>query len=168
MTDIFANEQIIEGEMKKVTLSDAEINKYKLLEGDLLFARRSLVPEGSGKCCYVGEIKTCITFESSIIRVSLKKDILHPKFVYFYISSFIGRREMMKYVRQVAVSGISGQDLQKYNLPVPPLPEQNQIAVILSAVDDKLDILQSKKFSYETLKKGLMEQLLTGKRRVKV
>jgi type I restriction enzyme S subunit len=167
MPDVFANEQIVEGGMKKVNVSDAEIEKYKLLEGDLVFARRSLVPEGSGKCCYVGKINSCITFESSMIRVSLKQDILHSKFAYYYISSFIGRREMMKYVRQVAVSGISGKDLQKYNLPVPPIPEQKQIASILSTVDDKLDVLHTKKANYETLKKGLMEQLLTGKMRVK-
>lgn len=168
MPDIFGNEKIIEGTMKKVQVSDTELEKYKLLNGDLLFARRSLVAEGSGKCCLVDEITENITFESSIIRVSLHQDRVFPLFIYYFMSSDIGRKEMMKYVRQVAVSGITGKDLQKYNLPLPPIEEQKQIATILSTVDDKIDILIQKKTQYQTLKKGLSQQLLTGQIRVKI
>ena len=63
---------------------------------------------------------------------------------------------------------INLKGLRNQLLQLPSLREQKQIANILSAVDDKLDILQSKKAGYETLKKGLKEQLLTGKKRVKV
>jgi len=168
MPDIFANEYIVEGNMKKVKLSDSEIEKYKLYEGDLLFARRSLVPEGSGKCCVVSKINNHITFESSIIRTSLIKEHIFPLFAYYCIFSPNGKKEMMKYVRQVAVSGITGEDLKKYILPLPPLPEQKKIASILTAVDDKIEVLNSKRTSYTTLKKGLLQQLLTGQMRVKL
>jgi type I restriction enzyme S subunit len=52
--------------------------------------------------------------------------------------------------------------------PVPTISEQNKITEILSSVDGKLDLLGQKKEYMETLKKGLMEDLLTGKTRVKV
>jgi type I restriction enzyme S subunit len=55
-----------------------------------------------------------------------------------------------------------------YLVSLPPLEEQKQIASILSTVDNKIDILQSKKISYTTFKKGLMAQLLTGQMRVKI
>lgn len=53
-------------------------------------------------------------------------------------------------------------------VPIPPLTEQKQIATILSTVDDKIDILTQKKTHYQTLKKGLSQQLLTGQMRVKI
>jgi len=53
-------------------------------------------------------------------------------------------------------------------IPIPLVEEQIKITGILGGVDDKLDILQEKKAEYEQLKKGLMQQLLTGKIRVKL
>jgi len=66
------------------------------------------------------------------------------------------------------IPGINRPELLDFNIPLPPLPEQQQIASILSGVDNKLDVLQSKKTSYSTLKKGLMAKLLTGQMRVKI
>ncbi|WP_151947246.1 restriction endonuclease subunit S [Aliarcobacter butzleri] len=51
-------------------------------------------------------------------------------------------------------------------IPFPPLEEQKQIAEILSTVDKKLENLKEKKQSFEELKKGLMQKLLTGEVRV--
>ncbi|MEQ9426099.1 MAG: restriction endonuclease subunit S [Cyclobacteriaceae bacterium] len=58
--------------------------------------------------------------------------------------------------------------LLKIMLAIPPVSEQKQIAEILTSVDDKLDALREKKSTYQELKKGLMQQLLTGKKRVKI
>jgi type I restriction enzyme, S subunit len=66
------------------------------------------------------------------------------------------------------IKTITKKQLSDFQISFPPLPEQKQIATILSTVDDKLDILTQKKSQYQTLKKGLMAELLTGKRRVKV
>ena len=49
-------------------------------------------------------------------------------------------------------------DEHEIKIPLPPLPEQRRIAEILSAADRKLEIV----------KKGLMNELLTGRKRVKV
>jgi len=51
---------------------------------------------------------------------------------------------------------------------LPPFPEQQKIAEILSTVDNKLELLRRKKEKLDVLKKGLMNDLLTGKVRVKV
>ncbi|MCT4697698.1 restriction endonuclease subunit S [Tenacibaculum haliotis] len=56
--------------------------------------------------------------------------------------------------------------IRTFYVPKPPKDEQTQIANILSTVDSKLDVLQNKKTHYQELKKGLMQQLLTGKVRV--
>ena len=67
------------------------------------------------------------------------------------------------------VKGIKGSRLHKMQLLVPTsLAEQRQIAEILTTVDDKLQVLTDKKAQYQELKRGLMQQLLTGQRRVRV
>ncbi len=54
------------------------------------------------------------------------------------------------------------------SFPVPPIPEQQKISEILTTIDHKLELLRSKKTHLEELKKGMMEDLLTGRVRVKV
>lgn len=64
-----------------------------------------------------------------------------------------------------SMKNISKKQLLDVHIPLPPLPEQRKIAEILSTWDEaieKLDQLIEKK---KLLKKGLMQQLLTGKKR---
>ena len=61
---------------------------------------------------------------------------------------------------------LTGAQIKNYKCPIPPLEEQKQIAEILSTVDNKLENLKEKKQSFEELKKGLMQKLLTGEVRV--
>jgi type I restriction enzyme S subunit len=58
--------------------------------------------------------------------------------------------------------------MEKLLIKLPSLKEQQKIADILSSVDEKLEVLLEKKVHYQVLKQGLMQQLLTGKIRVKV
>lgn len=55
------------------------------------------------------------------------------------------------------------------NLPIalPPLPEQAAIAAILESIDTQLTTETTKLTTLQTLKKGLMHDLLTGKVRVR-
>lgn len=50
---------------------------------------------------------------------------------------------------------------------LPPLSEQRRIAEILSTVDKKLELERHRKEKLERTKKGLMNELLTGRKRVK-
>jgi len=53
-------------------------------------------------------------------------------------------------------------------IPIPPLPEQQKIAEILSTVDEKLETLKQEKTKLERIKQWFMEELLTGRIRVRV
>jgi len=55
---------------------------------------------------------------------------------------------------------------KKLKIPLPPLKEQQKIADILSKADEKIEILKAKKEKHETLKKGLLQKLLSGEVRV--
>lgn len=56
--------------------------------------------------------------------------------------------------------------IKEFKIPIPPHSEQIKIAEILTSVDNNIEVLHEKKSSYQELKKGLMQQLLTGKTRV--
>ncbi|MEY0242518.1 restriction endonuclease subunit S [Providencia rettgeri] len=54
------------------------------------------------------------------------------------------------------------------HVPLPSLEEQQKIASVLTAADKEIELLQAKLAHLKDEKKALMQQLLTGKRRVKV
>ncbi|KAB2940877.1 MAG: type I restriction-modification system specificity subunit [Candidatus Methanoperedens nitroreducens] len=63
---------------------------------------------------------------------------------------------------------IRKEEVENFQIPLPPLPEQRRIAEILSAVDRKLELERRRKEKLERMKKGLMNELLTGRKRMKV
>lgn len=63
-------------------------------------------------------------------------------------------------------TAVNGNDIKNIKLPYPPFEEQKEIANILSTADEKLEILKEEKRSFESLKKGLMQKLLSGEIRV--
>ena len=71
--------------------------------------------------------------------------------------------------RQTGTQGnINTTLVGKTLIPLPPLPEQRRIAEILSAVDRKLELERMRKEKLERVKNGLMNELLTGRKRVKI
>nr|WP_278679363.1 restriction endonuclease subunit S [Clostridium paraputrificum] len=76
--------------------------------------------------------------------------------------------DLNKFANQNAQPVISGQKIYVINIALPNLEEQKKIANILSSVDMQIEKYENKKIKLEELKKGLMQQLLTGKIRVKV
>jgi len=57
-------------------------------------------------------------------------------------------------------------DLVNYLFPLPPLPVQQKIASILSAIDAKIEAEENKKQALEELFKTLLDNLMTAKIRV--
>ena len=140
MGELFANPRLGSVPMKRVDLSESEQQRFAVKGGDLLFARRSLVAEGAGKCSVVLETDEPTAFESSIIRArpdSMKAD---PLFLYYYFNSPSGLHSLDTIRRQVAVAGITGSDLAQLLVVLPPLPEQRAIAHILGTLDDKIEL----------------------------
>jgi type I restriction enzyme, S subunit len=62
---------------------------------------------------------------------------------------------------------VNPNDLLKIKIPTPSLEEQQKIAAVLSAADQEITTLQQQLDHLKQEKKALMQQLLTGKRRVK-
>ena len=65
-------------------------------------------------------------------------------------------------------SRVSRTNLAKMKILLPPLTEQRKITAVLTAADKEIELLETKLARLKDEKKALMQQLLTGKRRVKI
>lgn len=139
MGEIFAYDRIHDVDMELVLVSENE-KHYFLEEGDLLFARQSLVFSGAGKCSiFMGE-STPTTFEGHIIRVRIDENLADPLYYFYYFNSTNGRCSIETIVEQVSAVGIRGSDLSNLMVQYPPLETQKEIANILRTLDDKIEL----------------------------
>jgi type I restriction enzyme S subunit len=140
MGELYAFDFISNQSMALVPLDEREIERFSLRTGDLLFARQSLVLEGTGKCSIVAsEPATVTTFESHLIRVRLDATKAEPRFYFYFFGSPQGRAAIQSIVMQVAAAGIRASELATLEIPVPPLPAQRKIAAVLCAYDDLIE-----------------------------
>ena len=65
------------------------------------------------------------------------------------------------------MEAISSKTLKSTLLPVPPMEEQVKLEKVFRSIDEELSALEAKRESLSVVKKGLMQDLLTGKVRVK-
>ena len=92
------------------------------------------------------------------IRIDSKQDSL---FWYYNITSPIFRNQIEKVQMSSAQPSLKVPHMKKFNVLVPPLPEQQKIAEILSTVDAKIEVIDQQITETQALKKGLMQRLLT-------
>jgi type I restriction enzyme S subunit len=157
MGELFAYPRLFNVKMKRVDIDSAEEQKFSLKAGDLLFARRSLVAEGAGKCSIVKEVEGATVFESSIIRARVDASKADSEYLYYTFSSVVGRNLLGTILRQTAVSGITGTDLVELEIPLPPVAEQQAIAHILCTLDDKIGLNRKTNETLEAMAKALFK-----------
>ncbi len=142
--------------MDRVQLSESEAATSLLQEGDLVFARQSLVLSGAGKCSiFLGDDEP-VCFESHIIRVRIDHKKANPTYLYYFFQSPRGRAAVESIVEQGAgASGIRGSDLARLEFHIPDLGIQNSIASILSLLDDKIDLNQRMNNTLEAIARAI-------------
>ncbi|WP_297513316.1 restriction endonuclease subunit S [Thermococcus sp.] len=167
MNNITTDGRVVLDQYLKVPIPK-NINDYLLRPGDVLFNNTNSVDLLGKSAVFRGECEFC-TYSNHITRLRVKNDVTIPEWLVY---NFI-RLWQMQYFKQIAIrhvgqAGIRKFDLLNIKLPLPPLEEQKQIAEILSTVDKKLELLRQRREKLERVKRGLMKDLLTGRRRVKV
>lgn len=89
-------------------------------------------------------------------------------FLAYFLNSVMGINQISALVGKAQQPKLALFRIEKIGIPLPPIPEQDKITGIVSTVDKMLELLGKKKEKLERIKKGLMNDLLTGKKRVRV
>jgi type I restriction enzyme S subunit len=76
-------------------------------------------------------------------------------------------RELRRVATGFSVFGISKSNLEKIRIPLPPIEEQEAIAHLLDTTDEEIHLVKTKLEKLKGKKRGLMQMLLTGKKRFK-
>ncbi len=142
---------------------DKENKRVKLEQGDILMTR-------------IGDIGTAKHLDwdvraSFYVSLALLKasESFDSEYMTQYINSKMFRSELWKRTIHVAFpKKINLGEISNCLVEIPSLEEQQKIAAVLSAADQEITTLQQKLNALKQEKKALMQQLLTGKRRVVV
>jgi type I restriction enzyme S subunit len=153
-------------DLQYVDLDARTFEKFRLVEGDLLFNR-------TNSHDLVGRMAVChaardAVFASYLIRLRLDRRSAVPDFINYYFNMNATQvRVKILASRGVSQSNISASKLKTFEIPLPSnLDEQGDIVVTLKAVDRKIQLHESKKFTLQDLFKTTLNKLMTGRIRV--
>ncbi|WP_215755417.1 restriction endonuclease subunit S [Acetobacter sp. P5B1] len=145
--------------------------KRKITQTGIKDSSTILLPVGSLLVCtratigYMAIAKKPITTNQGFKNIVFNKLFL-PEFVYYFLCT--QKHEIQRLASGSTFAEISKKDFGKIHISAPLLPEQKAIAAVLTTADEELAALESDLARLRQEKKALMQQLLTGKRRVTV
>lgn len=141
-------------------------NQFSLEAGDFLISERQIV---HGACGIVPEFLggALVSNEYLVLRAKHEFDVIYFNYLV----------QLLRYAKLFLLCS-QGVDIEKFlfkpkdwlkkKIPIPPFSEQKKIAAILSVSEKKIAALVTKQTEYQTLKRGLMQKLLTGEWSVKL
>ena len=141
--------------------------KSLLKDGDVVFVDASEDDEGTSKHVVVVN-KSNLPFISGLhtIVAKSKTDELAHEYRHYCFQTQAIRQQFLFYAVGTKVSGISKTNMPKLTLPVPSIPEQTAIAIVLSDMDADLAALEQQRDKTRAVKQGMMQELLTGRIRL--
>ena len=148
---------------KNVNYSKNDILKYN----DILFNTRNTL-DLVGKVSIWKNEALFALYNSNLLRLYFKEDFVENNdYVNFQFNSEITLANLKKYATgTTSVAAIYTKDLLKLKFLLPPLPEQKKIADCLSTWDVAIEKQSALINALTDRKKALMQQLLTGKKRL--
>ena len=138
----------------------------KLTRGDIVFACSGETKEEIGKCAaFIGDE---IAYAGGDLLILSPKEMYDSKFLAFELNTPFCASQKAAAGQGDAVVHIRQHSLEELIVRIPPtLVEQKAIAAVLSDMDAEIAALGAKRAKYESIKQGMMQELLTGKTRLK-
>ncbi|MFT9347583.1 MAG: restriction endonuclease subunit S [Gluconobacter japonicus] len=159
-------------------LTSGKFNNTKFISDEVYHneSRKRQIEKNDILLTRIGDIGTAKLIDwdvraSFYVSLALIKSntIMSPKFFECALNSEPFKKELWHRTIHVAFpKKINLGDIGDCSISFPPLPEQKAIATILSTTDEEITALKSDLSRLRQEKKALMQQLLTGKRRVTV
>ena len=129
--------------------------------GDVLLTKDGTL----GRVALVERDGICINQSVAVLRPNEK---IIPKFLLYLLAAPLYQREMLDKAGGSTIKHIYITVVDKMKVAVPKLCEQERVVEVLDALLSKITLSEIKLVQYTSAKKALMQDLLTGKVRVKL
>lgn len=106
-------------------------------------------------------------FHNNFFKINYDRKKVNKKYLIEYLSDYKTQHTIIVKAGTNTIPDLNHNDFYSIYLPLPPLPEQRRIAALLSTWDEAITKTQQLIEQLEARNKGLMQQLLTGKKRLK-
>ncbi len=141
-----------------------EAPSIHLKDGDLLITKDGTI----GKTAVVEQCPEKATLNSGIFLMRCKDGSYHNKFLYYLLNTELFFAFLRKTQGGSTINHLYQREFEWFTFPIPSIPEQVKIIETLEAQERMIDSEQQHFSKLKTIKQGLMQDLLTGKKRVKV
>ncbi|RIU93433.1 restriction endonuclease subunit S [Oceanobacillus picturae] len=169
-------------ELAKITTGNKD-TKDKIEKGEYPFFVRSQIVENINSYSFDGEailtagdgvgvgkvfhyINGKFDYHQRVYKLSDFKEI-NGKFLFYYFKMNF-YKQVNRFNAKTSVDSVRREMITKMIIPLPTLNEQVKIVEVLDTVNNRIDKEIQEKNNLQLLKKGLMQQLLTGKVRVPI
>lgn len=158
-TPVVAVQHIGENRLKHVNLpriDDDTVNRlqrYKLKKGDILFGRKGSIDRRA----IIQEQEVGWLEGSDCIRLRFLNDAFSPNFISYVLGSAAFKDWIMRHAGGATMPSLNQSILRLLPLPLPPLPEQQAIARILGALDDKIELNRRMNHTFEEMVRALFK-----------
>ena len=137
-------------------------------QGDIFFNTSSETPEEVGLCAVLEEDVKSVYLNSFCFGFRITDNDVSGKFLAYWFRSAAGRTLMTTLAQGSTRYNLSKESFRGAYVCIPPsLAEQKAIAEVLSDMDAEISELEAQKAKFESIKQGMMQELLTGKTRLK-
>jgi type I restriction enzyme S subunit len=151
------------GRSKYIINSDKKLSK-KGFNISRKFPKNSILFTCIGSTIGKSGIAPIVLTSNQQINAIFPNDSYSTDYVFYTLNHLAYRIKSL--ASEQAVPIINKSTFEAIQTPFPPLPEQQAIAQILSDMDTEIESLEQKRDKYKAIKQGMMQELLTGKRRL--
>jgi type I restriction enzyme S subunit len=134
----------------------------KFKAGDILFCLRGSLGKFGVVDLDFGEG----AIASSLVIIRPKLASLYADYLSCYFKSQLCAQMIERWAGGAAQPNLGAQDLSKFRIRLPSIPEQIAIAAVLTDMDAELTALEQRLTKTRALKQGMMQELLTGRTRL--
>jgi len=152
----------------RMNATSSEVESYRLEVGDILFDRSSVKLEGVGYPTVFEGADEPVIFCGFIIRFRMLESIARPIFLCEQMRDELFRNRMFQIATRSANVNVNQEQLSKLQVVLPPVQEQETIITILDIHNARIRAEEAELAKLRKVKRGLMDDLLTGKVRVKL
>jgi len=140
-----------------------ELSYHSFIKGDIVLAK---LGDPIGKTCIIPHFLKRGVVVSDVVRIRVDNAFTDKKFILQCLNSFYVFYQLNKDIIGTTRPRVNLDQVRNLFIPFPPLPEQHHIAEILTTTDTYIEKEQTYLNKLQQIKKGLMQDLLTGKVRV--